>query len=253
MRAMRIEWRDKVAIVHVVAGKANALSPELIDALGRLLDELAAGAPRAAVITGYEGFFCAGLDLPSLYGLERPAMEAFIRRFDALMLRIFELPLPVVAAINGHAVAGGCVLALQADQRLMAEGKARIGLSEVPLGIGLPSAVVETLRAQVPAASLMPIATEGKLLLPAEALALGLVHEVVAPSALLDRAAARAAELGALPSAAFAQVKAALRRPAARRARDEDDAETARWLDTWYSPEGRKRIGQMVEKLAQRG
>src|SRR6267378_127387 len=93
----------------------------------------------------------------------RVTMRGFIRRFDAVMLRIFELPIPLIAAVNGHAVAGGCVLALQADIRIGADREARIGLNETQLGIGLPAPVVETLRWQVPGSSLAPLALEGRL------------------------------------------------------------------------------------------
>ena len=129
-----------------------------------------------------------GLDLPALIDFSTADLTDFIRRFSASMLRVFSLPWPVVAAVNGHAIAGGCVLALQADIRLMASGQSRIGLNEVRLGIGLPAAVVETLRCQVPAASLLPIAAEGGLFLPEEAVRLGLVQEVVEPGQLLERA-----------------------------------------------------------------
>ena len=95
--------------------------------------------------------------------------------FSATMLRLYASPLPLVVAVNGHAIAGGCVLALMADLRLMVEeDDAKIGLNEVQLGIGLPASVVEPLRATVPAASLGPIALQGRLFNSAEAQALSL-------------------------------------------------------------------------------
>jgi enoyl-CoA hydratase len=247
---MNIERSGEVAVLRMNAGKANAISGTFLAQLGAQLDAL--GDARALVITGYQSFFSGGLDLPALLSLDPAQMSAFIDAFGASMLRVFELPLPVIAAVNGHAVAGGCVLALQADQRLMADGNARIGLNEVTLGIGLPTVVVETLRCQVPSPSLRPIALEGRMLLAREALQLGLVDEVVAPAELEQRAVARARELGSLPRGAYAQIKAALRRPASEAARRDTGAETASWVATWFSEGGQERIRSAVEKLARK-
>src|ERR1700704_5491020 len=98
---MRIERQEEVALIRLESGKVNAIGPEFVDGLSRLLDQLE-GA-RAAVITGRGSTFSAGLDLPALIDLDLPAMRAFIGRFSAVMLRLFELPLPLVAAVNRHA------------------------------------------------------------------------------------------------------------------------------------------------------
>jgi enoyl-CoA hydratase len=250
---MKLELQGDVALLTMNAGKGNAINPDWLARMDALLGELEGGPARALVLTGHEGFFCAGLDLPSLVTLGRPEILALIERFDATVLRIFELERPVVAAVNGHAVAGGCVCALQADERIMAEGSARIGLNEVALGIGLPAVVVETLRCQVPATSLGPIALEAKLFTPGEALAVGLVHKVVPAAELLDRALARARELAALPSLAFAQVKRQLRGPVAAAARQAGArGEATRWVDTWFSADGQERIRGAVAKLSRK-
>jgi|SRR5438105_2253768 len=247
---MQLERVGEVAMLRMRAGKANAIGAPWLARMDQLIDE-ASGA-RALVITGYEGFFSAGLDLPALAPLGRGEMAAFIASFARTMLRIFELPLPVVAAVNGHAVAGGCVLSLQTDRRIAAEGDFRIGLNEVQLGIGLPAVVLETLRCQLPAPSLFPIAQEGRLLAPAEARALGLVDEVVPAQRLEARALERAAELGALPREAFAAVKSALRAPVARRVRDGLDADAERWMATWFTDAARELRQKALERLSRK-
>jgi enoyl-CoA hydratase len=247
---MEIERRGSIALLRMRGGKANAMSRALLDGLLRLMDDVEAGDSGAVVITGYETFFSAGLALPTLIDLDRPAMRDFIDHFGRTMLRVFRCVRPVVAAVNGHAVAGGCVLALMADVRLMADGPPKIGLPEVQLGIGLPSVVVEPLRLQVPAASLVPVALEGRMFAPAEAKALGLVHEVVAPGELVERAVARAGELAQVPPLAYAQVKRAMRRPALELVERVADDEREKWLDTWFSHEGKQRIRAAVARLA---
>lgn len=240
---------DEVALLRLEGGKANAMTPELLDALERLVDEFEKSGARAAVLTGYERYFSAGLALPLLVDLERPAMRRFIERFGAVMLRVFACAKPIVAAINGHAIAGGCVLALQCDWRVMVDGEAKIGLNETQLGIGLPSSVLEPLQLAVPRASLVPVAMEGRLFAPAEALALGLVHELAPARELESRARAKAQALAAVPSTAVAQVKLGLRRAALDAIHRFADEETERWLDTWFSPDGQQRLRETVARL----
>ncbi len=244
---MRIERNGPVALLRMENGKANAISATLLERLDGLIAQL--GDARAAVITGQGSAFCAGLDLPALADLDRQTMRGFIQRFSAVMLRIFELPIPLVAAVNGHAVAGGCVLALQADVRIGADRDARIGLNETQLGIGLPLAVVETLRWQVPGPSLAPLALEGRLVSPREALQLGLLHEVVPEADLLTRALERATTLAALPPAGLRMVKESLRKPAAAAARANESAESERWLDTWFSADSQRKLREAVARL----
>jgi len=244
---MRIERRGPVALLWMENGKANAIGPTFLDRLEGLLGDL--GDARAAVLTGQGTAFSAGLELPPLIELDRAGMRAFIRRFEAVMLRVFELPIPVVAAVNGHAVAGGCVLALQADFRIAADRDARIGLNETQLGIALPAAVVETLRWQVPATSLSAIALEGNLFSPREAQRLGLVHEVVPEAELVDRAMHRAQILAALSPAGVRMVVQSLRREVAALARANGAAEAERWLDTWFSPDAQRVLRQAVARF----
>src|SRR5216683_40138 len=142
---MELQRVGEAMVLRMRAGKANAIGPAWLDRMYSLLDDVLAARARALVITGYEGFFSAGLDLPALDALDERAMGSFMSGFSRTMLRIFELPLPVVAAVNGHAIAGGCVLALQADVRIGAASDFRIGLNEVQLGIGLPALVLGAL------------------------------------------------------------------------------------------------------------
>ena len=165
------------------------------------------------------------------------------------MLRVFRSSRPVVAAVNGHAIAGGCVLALMADLRLMGDGPGKIGLPETQLGIGLPAVVIEPLRLSVPPASFVPVALEGRTFSATEAKQVGLIDEVVPQAELLERAVARATTLAAIPSAAYAQVKAALRGPALERIARVAETEREHWLDTWFSPAARARVDAAVARL----
>src|SRR5688572_16249963 len=127
---MNIEPKGRVALVRLRGGKANAMSRELLKGLGALFDELGRGDAGAVVLTGCEKFCSGGLALPELVDLDRASLRAFMVEFQTAMLKVFTCPRPVVAAVNGHAIAGGCVLAMMTDLRLMAEGEHKIGLNE---------------------------------------------------------------------------------------------------------------------------
>jgi len=243
---MKLVREGEVAVLEMAGSKANAMSREWLEALAGTLDQV--GDASAVVLIGFERFFSAGLALPTLLPLSPPELVRFIDLFNATMLRVFELPCPVVAAVNGHAIAGGCVLALQADWRVMTADPVKIGLNEVALGIGLPAGVVETLRCRVPASSLVPIALEGRLFGPAEALALGLVNEVVPAGEVRARAVARERELGSQPREAYASIKAALARPvlAAIRLAQED---SQRWVAGFFSDTGQALIRAAVARF----
>jgi enoyl-CoA hydratase len=241
---------DLVQVLELRGGKANAMTTELLDTIERHVDDLERGPARAGVLVGYERFFSAGLPLPALIDLDRPAMQTFIERFARAMTRVFAAEKPIVAAINGHAIAGGCVLALMCDWRIMADDpQLKIGLSETQLGVGLPAIALEPLRAQVAPAALVPIALEGKLLAPADAVALGLVHALAPPGELVAHAKARARQLAQIPPDAAAQVRRALRTPVLEAMARTAQVETVRWLDTWFSDDARAKLRATVDKL----
>jgi enoyl-CoA hydratase/carnithine racemase len=241
---------ELVATIRIEGGKANAMSMDLLDTIERAIDDFERAPARAAVITGYERFFSAGLALPRLVDLDRPAMHVFIERFSRAMMRVLACEKPIVAAINGHAIAGGYVLALMCDWRVAVDDPAvRIGLNETQLGIGLPAIVVEPLRAQVPPSSLVTIALEGRLFAPADALAFGLVHAIAPTGELAARATAKAQQL-ALAPAGTRQVKRALRAPVIDAISRTAAAETERWLDSWFAPEAQATLRATVAKLA---
>jgi enoyl-CoA hydratase len=249
---MHIERERELAILHMRAGKANAMNPNLVHRLAELCVEIEAGNARALVITGDGRAFSAGLALPELIDLDRDAMGEFMVAFKRAMLRIFALPMPVVAAIDGHAIAGGCVLASQCDVRLAADRPMKIGINEVQLGIGLPAIVLESLRLFLPASSLLDVALQGGLFEPHDALALGLIDEIVAPEQLLERASERARELAGVPRAAYGQVKLGWRRPAIEAIERTDAALAEQWLDTWFSDEAQVRLRAVVERVRKR-
>jgi enoyl-CoA hydratase len=241
---------DDVVVLRLEGGKANAMTPELLDTIERMIDGFERSPAAAAVLTGYERYFSGGLALTHIIDFDVVELRGFIELFSRAMTRVFACGKPIVAAVNGHAIAGGCVLALMCDWRIAADDPAlRIGLNETQLGIGLPAIVIEALRAAVPPASIVPIALDGTLFSPAQAPGLGLVHELAPAAELEARATARAQAFAARPAAAVAQVKRALRAASLEAVARTAEQEVTRWLDTWFSPEAQARLRAAVARL----
>jgi enoyl-CoA hydratase len=245
---IELEQRGVVTILCMARGKGNALNLELVEALSDALDRLAGSAARAGILTGQGSVFGAGVDLPTL--VEGGA--DYVRRFLPLLIRCFEqlatFPKPLVAAVNGHAIAGGAILMLACDQRLLARGTARVGLTEVLVGVEFPSWALELARFATPSQHFPTLVCTGRTWPPEEALARGLVDEVVAPEGLLERACAVAEELASIPPATFTATKLAVRRPMIEAARRQAALTDQAVLEKWCEPETLRQIAAFAER-----
>ncbi|GAA4700277.1 hypothetical protein GCM10023215_43730 [Pseudonocardia yuanmonensis] len=189
------------------------------------------GDRAGGFLTGAGRAFSAGVDLRRLLDGGTAYVREFLPALDELFTAAFALNVPAVAAVNGHAIAGGAVLAAAANRVLMADGRGRFGAPELKVGVAFPQSALEILRHRVGEVALRRVVVEAETHGPAEAHALGLVDEVVAPDALLDQAvaAADAFAVGA-PADAFALTKAQLRREGADRIARADPGEV---LEMW--------------------
>jgi len=221
---------------------------ELLDALRRSLDD--AADARAIILTARGSIFSAGVDLFRLVD----GGADYVRRFFPLLRdavrQLFAMPMPVVAAANGHAIAGGAILVYACDVRLMAAGNGRIGTPELLVGVPFPAAALEIVRFAV--RDFGQSIYTGRTLQPDAALAAGLVDEVVAPDALLARAHEVATQLAAIPRESFRLTKAALRAPALdamdRLGAQFDDASLAVWSDPATHQHIRDYLARTVRK-----
>src|SRR6185437_9031188 len=181
-----------VAVITLQHGKANALDIELCEALAAKFIELRASKSKAVVLTGQGRIFSAGVNLIKLSdggaGYIRKFLPALHKLYDA----VFYHPKPVVAAINGHAIAGGCVLAACADRRVMANDGGRIGVTELLVGLPFPALAFEIMRHVTPPYFFTETILSGATF-PADVAAhRGLVTVAVDPAALMERAMAAA-------------------------------------------------------------
>ena len=214
---INLKTDNGIATVTVMHGKANALDIELSEELGKCFAQIAESAARAVVITGQGRIFGAGVDLIRLSSGGPEYVRRFLPALHQAFNTVFFFPKPVVAAINGHAIAGGCVLACCADRRIMARSGGRIGVTELLVGVPFPAVAFETMRFAVPKKHLPELLYTGATFEVDAALERGLVDAVVPAEELMPSAIAAAEQLASLSPAAFAQTKAQLRAEARER------------------------------------
>jgi len=242
------ERRGDVALLRMAHGKASALDLELLNALESVLEREAASDARAVVITGTGSIFSAGVDLYRVLDGKRAYLEKFLPALDAALESLFDFPKPVVAAINGHAIAGGAVIAWACDHRVMARGKATFGVPELRVGVPFPPLPLEIVRAALAPNVAAEALFGGRNWTPEECLARGAVDELCEPEKLLDRALAVANDLMTIPSRSFELTKRLLRLPALDTLERHAPSANPKILDVWSSPEVLDAIRAYVEK-----
>lgn len=240
---LEVEKRSSVTVVRLVHGKVNALDLELLREITAVMRDLDPNG--AVVITGSGTVFSAGVDLRRIVAGGRPYVREFIPALSEAFLAIFDHPGPVLAAVDGHAIAGGCIIAAACDVRLMSGGS--IGLAELSVGVPFPPVAIEILRHAIgPAAGHLVLTA--RLLDATQAQSIGLVHEVTGPDALLDAAVDRAQQMARVPPEVFEFSKRQLQQPARARLADREGDDEA-VLAMWSSDRTREAIARYLETL----
>jgi enoyl-CoA hydratase len=240
---VEVEDHGDVTVVRLRHGKVNALDVELLRAITAVMLEF--DERRAVVLTGTGSVFSAGADLRRIAEGGRAYVTEFLPALSEALLTVFDHPGPVVAAVNGHAIAGGCVLAAACDRRLMSAGT--IGLAELSAGVPFPTVALEVMR-HATGLAIERLVLTAAVMDPAEAREIGLIHHLESPAGLLDAAVEHARHLARFPAHVYAFSKRQVRRPALERIaarRDDDDAV----LEIWSSQRARDRISGYLDHL----
>ncbi len=227
----------------------NALTGELIVALRKEIQAAPVDGLRALILSGAPGRFSAGLDVPVLLGLDRAAMAQVWREFYALLQAIATSPIPIVAAITGHAPAGGTVLALFCDWRVMAQGDYKVGLNEVQVGIPLPPVILAGLWRLVGPRLAEHLAVSGALISPQEAHEIGLVDELAPLEQVVDCALQRCQRLLALPAEAMTVTRREARADLVALFETNLEIELQRGIAAWWNPSTQSTLRALVERL----
>ena len=242
---------------------ANALDPALIAELRRAVETAPAGGARALVLSGRPGMCSGGLDVPALLPLQREQIAVAWRDFYGLMAALVRSPIPVAAAITGHSPAGGAVLAICCDYRVMAEadsgraaaggrGDFQIGLNEVRVGLALPPVIHAVLARLVGEHQAERLGVAGLLVGASEAHRVGLVDELAPVEQVVPQALAWCQTLLALPPTAMATTRELARRSLVRLFEQDSTEELAGLVETWMGAETQGAMGALVARLAEK-
>ena len=246
MKHVNVEKQGEIARVTLSRGKVNALNPDVVaelrDTFTQLQDD---PGVHAIILTGTGPFFSFGFDIPEFLGYTPEAFTDYLENFTSLYRELYVHPKPIVAALNGHTVAGGCMIATACDHRIMVTGKAKIGLNEVTFGASVFAGSVDILRHLTGQKNAERILLSGGLYDADQAAALGLIDQVCASEDLASAAAEIATQFAGRDSVAFRSLKRLLRVPIAERMAETEAASIREFVDIWYSPQTRQQLEQI--------
>jgi enoyl-CoA hydratase len=244
-----IERKDAGVIrtLRLAHGKVSAIDIELGEALLAEMEDARDPSVKAVILTGSGSSFSAGVDLFRVLKDGPEYGRRFLPVLDNFLVAVLTLPKPTIAAINGHAIAGGCILAAACDHRIMTEGTARIGIPELAVGVPFPALPLQIMSARVADGPLRDLVFTGRTVLIDEAKALGLIDEKCPSGMLMDRAMEAAARLTAISPAAFALTKEAFYTPILERAKQLAGT-NARVVDAWLQQHTYDTIRAYLEK-----
>ena len=240
---------DAITEINLARPPVNALNIDLLRAIRHGVDDAVRSGARGLVLSGAPGMFSAGVDVPALLGRDREGVQEFWREFFRTASKLAMSPVPLVAAITGHSPAGGAVLSLFCDYRVMAEGPFRIGLNEVQVGLVVPESIQYALRRVVGPYRAERLMVAGAMIESSEALACGLVDELTNVEQVVTRALHWMQGMLALPSNAMLKTRAIARADLTSVWADPDALPIDEFLDAYFHPETQTVLQQLVARL----
>ena len=248
---LHIDREGPVAIVRLSRGVTNPINGDLVAELSAAVRHVREQADIRSLVlaSANDKFFSIGWDIPQLIGLTKSEFANFFRRYNRVCLDLYTLPKPTVAALTGHAIAGGCILALCCDYRYVANGKKLMGLNEIKLGAPLPYVVDCVLPALVGGRYAREIMESGDFYAPDAALRMGLVDAVLPLDHVVPASIEKAKVLGAMPEQAFAIIKGNRTEGIEKAIVAQLEEQERRFVECWYSPVARERLKEAAAKF----
>jgi len=242
------EHQGEIAVLTLHNGVTNAIGPELVDELSKAVREIGNDA-RGLLLCGGEKFFSMGFDLPALITLNRTEMSDFLSHFHDLILELYTVPIPSAAVLEGHAVAGGNILAIACDFRHATTQPRKMGVNEVKLGLPVPSLADMILRQIAGDRAATRMLYGGEFISFADAATVGLIDAMLPPDELRQSATEKIAPLAALDRHAFSAIKTnrveAIKNSYAQTGRAKDKI----FIDCWFSEHTQKKLAEAARKF----
>jgi enoyl-CoA hydratase/carnithine racemase len=251
MEMVSVENHGKVLFAKMNSGVTNALNLKMVQELEAVIKQVKNDPGINSLVLGSsnEKFFSLGFDIPELFEMNRDDFRRFYRSFNQFCLDLFTLPKPTVAAITGHAIAGGCILLLCCDYRFIAEGHKMIGLNEVKLGLPVPYLPDRLLHALVGICKAREIMESGKFYPAEKALEMGIVDKTLPTEDVVKAAIEHADTLGSLPRVGYQMIKQNRVEVIEEQVTGRQDEKEAAFIDSWYSDDARKCLKEAMKKF----
>jgi enoyl-CoA hydratase len=238
--SISLERHGAITVVRLTRPPANAITLELGQEFEAAFDAAMRNEPEAIVLTGTGRFFSGGLDLKIVPTYSPSQQQAFVRILNRMIGTLYACPIPLVGAVNGHAIAGGLILALTTDYRIGPMADSLFGLTEARVGIPFPAATMVVLQAELAPADLRYTILYARIFGPQQARQRGMLDELQPPAALLERALAVAGDLASMPADGYRRIKHQLRGAAISRIEQLIATDADPMLEDWLTPETRE-------------
>lgn len=250
---IKTDINDSIGIISIDRPPVNAINPELVTYLSQALDSFKSDNKiTGVVLQGRDGIFSAGLDITHLFPKNREYIDSFWKDFSALLVNMFSFPKPLYSSIGGHCPAGGTVMVIMSDYRIMSKGKYVIGLNEVDVGLTVPYGIGMVFQYVVGMRNAEELLLKAKLISPEEAFRVGLVDELCDPETLLDTTLERITVPSDLYSAQQRKTKQILREQTLNIVQQNFDRDAKLILDSWFSESGQRRLESLFNKLSRK-
>ena len=248
---INMNYQDKVMVVNLNRGVINALNLELVNRLSEVFGKAKCDPDVHGLVlsSSNEKFFCIGFDIPGLYELDQEDFTCFYQAFNNMCLELYTLPKPTTAAITGHATAGGCILALCCDYRLIAEGKKLMGLNEIKLGVPVPYLADCILQSIVGVPYARDIMENGDFSRPEQLLQIGMVDQVLPLEQVRSQAVEKVQMLGSMNQQAYALIKRNRVETIEAQFLACREKKEQSFLKCWYSHQARQQLKEATEKF----